>query len=64
MQVADLNIVNAIISLEVQVIAQGQIIDKLMRSSSAFIPQNEIDLIVKNAQQVVKNKYPQLGIAF
>lgn len=64
MQVGDMNIVNAIINLEVQVAVQGKIIDKLMQSSSRTFPQSEIDTILKDAQRMVENKYPQLGVTF
>jgi hypothetical protein len=64
MQIGDLNVVNSIIELEIQVMIQGRIIDKLIQSSSAYLSQDEVAKYRKEAQEQVKKKYPALGISF
>ncbi len=62
MIIGDLNVVNAIVNLEVQVIIQGKIIEMLAKSSSTTISQPDVDRFRNQAQTEVSNKYPALGI--
>ena len=64
MRVGDMNLVNAIVNLEVQVAFQGKILEKLLTGSTS-LSVNEADTIRKAAQKMVADKYPQLvGIKF
>lgn len=63
MQVGDMNLVNAIVNLEVQVAFQGKILEKVLTGSTS-LSVNEADTMRKAAQKMVADRYPQLDIKF
>jgi len=62
-QVGDLDLVKAVIELEIQVATQAQLIEKLINTNSVRFSQSDIDKAKAKAFEDVKNKYPQLGLS-